>query len=139
MEIKVYTGEPPQEARDIREDVFVREQGFDDEFDEIDSLSTHIVLFDNGTAVGTCRFFTGDSPKDYIMGRLAVRKEWRGRKIGAALVAAAEREILSRKGKIVHLHAQVQAIPFYGKQGYISYGPTEPEQGCPHIWMKKEL
>ena len=33
----------PQEARRIREEVFVREQGFENEFDETDQRAFHLV------------------------------------------------------------------------------------------------
>lgn len=28
---------------------------------------------------------------------------------------------------------------FYETIGYTQYGEIEDDQGCPHIWMKKEL
>ena len=34
---------------------------------------------------------------------------------------------------------QEQAKEFYKKQGYQEYGDTDSEQGCPHIWMYKNL
>ena len=48
MYIKI-TPTLPQSARDIREDVFVEEQGFTDEFDDIDHISHHPVLFETDT------------------------------------------------------------------------------------------
>ena len=46
----------PEEARKIREEVFVREQGFQEEFDEIDGYAVHLVLFCDGTPAAVCRF-----------------------------------------------------------------------------------
>ena len=43
MEIQIYNTLPPQ-GRQIREDVFVREQGFQEEFDTIDGFATHILV-----------------------------------------------------------------------------------------------
>ena len=37
----------PDEAAEIRRAVFVEEQGFHNEFDEIDKRAKHIVLYDN--------------------------------------------------------------------------------------------
>lgn len=62
-----------QDARIIRQEVFVEEQGFHHEFDEIDSRAWHLVLYENGQAAGCCRLFSSDQPEVYILGRLAVR------------------------------------------------------------------
>ena len=47
----------PEEARKIREMVFMQEQGFEEEFDTIDDYAKHLILFDGEVAAGTCRFF----------------------------------------------------------------------------------
>ena len=44
MIIKLYT-ELPKESYEIRKKVFVEEQGFKNEFDDIDKSSTHLVLY----------------------------------------------------------------------------------------------
>ena len=46
MNTKIFTT-LPQEAKDIRIKVFMKEQGFENEFDEIDNLCHHIVAFDD--------------------------------------------------------------------------------------------
>lgn len=79
-----------QDARIIRQEVFVEEQGFHHEFDEIDQAAWHLVLYENGHAAGCCRLFTSDNPDVYILGRLAVRKSCRGRQYGERLVREAE-------------------------------------------------
>lgn len=56
MFIKIYD-EIPEEAKAIREEVFIKEQGFKDEFDEIDDVAKHVLIFDGDIPVGTCRFF----------------------------------------------------------------------------------
>ena len=56
MDIKIYDT-LPEEAVRIREAVFVEEQGFQDEFDEIDSYAKHLVLFDGEKSIAVCRFF----------------------------------------------------------------------------------
>ena len=56
MNTKIFTTFP-QDAKDIRIEVFVKEQGFKNEFDEIDTISHHIFVFDEGKPIGTCRFF----------------------------------------------------------------------------------
>lgn len=137
-EIKVFS-HLPQEAKEIREQVFILEQGFQKEYDQIDEIATHFVLYQDGEAIGTCRVFLRKAPFEFMMGRLAVKKEWRGRGLGAQLLAGAERWAKESGGQCLVLHAQLQAKEFYEKVGYTAYGDVEYEEDCPHIWMKKEL
>lgn len=50
MNTKIFTS-LPQDAKDIRIEVFMNEQGFENEFDEIDTISHHIVAFDGSSTV----------------------------------------------------------------------------------------
>ena len=43
MQVKIYD-ELPLEAKKIREDVFIKEQGFNEEFDIIDKTAKHILI-----------------------------------------------------------------------------------------------
>ena len=58
MNYKIYD-QLPQEAKKIRIKVFMEEQGFKDEFDDLDDLCQHLVVFDN-QPIGTCRFYYDD-------------------------------------------------------------------------------
>lgn len=136
MEIRFYDA-LPQEAAAIRTAVFIEEQGFCGEFDETDNTAKHLVAFDGGRAVGTCRVFP--VREGYAVGRIAVVKERRGEHIGARLLSAAERAVRELGGRRVVLHAQAQARAFYEKQGYTPYGLPDEEEGCPHLWMQKDL
>ena len=69
MNTKIFTT-LPQDAQDIRIEVFMKEQGFKNEFDEIDTISHHIVVYDEGKPIGTCRFFKENN--HYTIGRVAV-------------------------------------------------------------------
>lgn len=138
IEIKVYK-ELANDAMLVRKKVFVQEQGFVDEFDDTDGVATHLVAYNGDNPVGTCRIFTCDEPGVYILGRLAVTKEHRRHHLGARLVAAAEELARQDSGKCVMLHSQVQAVPFYEKQGYTVCSEMEYEEFCPHYWMKKQL
>ena len=129
----------PKEAIEIREEVFVREQGFQEEFDETDDSAVHLVLFCDGLPAAVCRIYPGAREGEYGVGRLAVRRPYRGKDLGALLLAGAEREIRKAGGASVCLHAQRQAEPFYAKQGYTAFGATDFDEGCPHVWMRKDL
>ncbi|MCD8148998.1 MAG: GNAT family N-acetyltransferase [Clostridiales bacterium] len=137
LDTKIYNVLPP-EAMEIRTAVFVEEQGFAKEFDEVDDIAQHFVVFDDKTAVATCRLFEGE-PHSYTVGRIAVIQSYRGRQVGADLLRTVERIVRRNKGRSLALHAQVAAQGFYEKQGYAPYGKADYEENCPHIWMRKEL
>lgn len=136
METAIYVG-LPNYAKEIRQKVFIDEQGFKNEFDEIDDTAAHIVLFDNKVPVATCRIFWDTKMNSYILGRLAVVKEYRGKNIGSAIVREAEQYVKKIGGKCIALHAQCSAVNFYKKLGFIEFGDIENDEWCPHIWMKK--
>ena len=139
MKMSVYEN-IPNEARSIREAVFIDEQGFQSEFDEIDKEAIHIVLYDeDDVPVATCRVFWNEEMNAYTLGRLAVIKKCRGKNIGSAVVKEAERYVQKMGGKDIVLHSQCKAADFYRKLGFIEFGDIEDEQGCPHIWMKKSV
>lgn len=138
MDIRIYKKFPPQ-AMEIRNKVFVEEQGFVDEFDDVDAAATHLVAFsDTNEAIATCRVFLTKKGGEYTLGRFCVRKAYRGRHIGRRLLEAAEREVASRGGTAIVLHSQLQAKGFYEKCGYVAEGEIEYEQNHPHVLMKKE-
>ena len=115
----------------------MKEQGFENEFDEIDTISHHIVVFDEGKPIGTCRFFKENN--HYTIGRVAVLKEYRNQHIGNLLIRTAEKEIKKLNGDLIVVHAQVRIRPFYEKQGYIQFGQIDDDEGVPHMWMKKKI
>lgn len=137
-EIKTYHALPP-EAKEIREEVFMKEQGFVNEFDDIDSIATHLVLFWEGQPAGVCRFFPIKEPGVWDFGRLAVRKAYRDKHLGSLLVQEAERQIRDQGGAKLALMAQIRVQKFYEKNGYTPFGEPCDDEGCPHIWMEKLL
>lgn len=140
MIIKISENGLPRDAWKIRETVFIMEQGFQNELDELDDSAVHLVLYDDkGCPAGVCRIFPSEKPEEYILGRLAVLKEQRGKHIGEKVVKEAEKYAASKGARVMKLHAQCQASVFYEKIGYHPYGDIEEEEGCPHIWMKTSL
>jgi predicted GNAT family N-acyltransferase len=129
----------PDEAAEIRRNVFVEEQGFHNEFDEIDKHAKHIVLYHNNFPVATCRFFEDETAGNHCIGRIAVIKQYRGKNLGSLLLKCAETEIEKNGGKCAFLHAQTGAIKFYEKNGYVKYGEMDFDESCPHFWMRKIL
>lgn len=130
----------PDEARKIRNEVFVAEQGFVYEFDEIDDKAIHFVLYTSSDIpVATCRVFEGDEVNLFVLGRLAVLKEYRGNGYGKMIVFEAEKHIKNIGGRFLMLHSQCRIKDFYKKIGYTEFGDIEYEEDCPHVWMKKTI
>lgn len=119
----------------IRHRVFVIEQVVDpsEEYDDDDEKCTHFIAFKDSVACGTARWRFKD--KGIIkLERFAVDAVYRNSGVGAALVRAVLEDIpLADK---VMMHAQIQAVPFYEKLGFASYGDEFEEAGIRHYAMK---
>jgi predicted GNAT family N-acyltransferase len=97
-----------------------------------------------------CRWFMAVSPvqavigiarltKDGRVGRMAVRSEWRKRGVGRSLLEC----VLQAAGDLglseVHLSAQIHAMPFYARFGFVAEGPEYLDAGIPHRTMRLNL
>lgn len=120
----------------IRKEVFMKEQGFQNEFDEIDQIALHITAYEDDKPIGCIRIYP--QSQDYRIGRLAVLKEYRKLHIGSMLLKQAEQQI-KQKGITLYLDAQCQAIPFYERNGYQCCGEPHLDEHVPHMEMKKTL
>ena len=93
MEYKLFDHYLPSEAIDIRYKVFTLEQGFkkDDDLDDIDKDSIHILVFIKNKAIATARMFKVDDSTVHI-GRLAILKEYRHKGVGSFILSIFEKE-----------------------------------------------
>lgn len=128
----------PPAAQALRQAVFMEEQGFSYEFDEQDNAALHLVLYDDGEAVACCRMFP-DGPGSWHIGRVAVRKDRRGQRLGETIMREAEASLALRGAKRIALSSQVQASGFYKKLGYVQTGGEYLDEHCPHVNMEKLL
>lgn len=127
------------DARDIRQSVFVEEQGFEYEFDDIDETAFHLVLYDeNDKPCATGRLFFYDDSCMKI-GRIAVMKEYRGQSLGSNVIGILEEKACEFDAHHIELSAQIQAKGFYKKLGYTETGEIYKEEFCPHIKMVKDI
>lgn len=131
-----------KQAFTIRKEVFVKEQGvpLEDEFDEFDTLnglSEHILVYYNEQPVGTGRVRWVDGIGK--LERICILEPYRKFGLGKVIINALE-EIAEEKGvSQVKLHGQTQAEVFYKKLGYQTSSSMFIEDGIPHILMIKEL
>ncbi|KAF8592710.1 acyl-CoA N-acyltransferase [Ramaria rubella] len=134
----------------VRIEVFVHEQKFplETEVDEIDSYGTHFLLrlVPSETPIGTIRMHKLTGASYYKLTRLVVLKEYRGFRLGAALVErahqyAVEDHCKSRQPGLAEVvtHSQLYAKPFYARFGYSPEGEEFDEDGAPHQRMKVRL
>jgi predicted GNAT family N-acyltransferase len=127
-----------REAHDIRIEVFVEEQGFRNEIDDNDDRAIHVVLFENGVPAATGRLFAKNKDT-YIIGRVAVRKQYRNSGLGKKVVGRLEDRARELGGRCVELSSQCRVRNFYEKMGYFATGETYLNEFCEHIHMRKYL
>ena len=103
----------PEDAVFIRKEVFVKEQGFKNEFDEKDNEAHFLVGYENGSPVATCRIFYDTAKSIYIFGRIAVLKPYRGTGLGSLLLTEAQSYVTAKNAAKIGISAQVRAAGFY--------------------------
>ena len=124
----------------IRTEVFVDEQAVPPELelDEHDAAALHVLALDDGEVVGAGRLVLEPGAVAHL-GRVAVRKVARGRGTGVALMAGLERLGRAHGATTALLSAQVQALGFYERLGYVAEGAEFDDAGIAHRWMRKAL
>ena len=129
----------PKEAAEIRQKVFVEEQKFENEFDDIDKNSLHFVLYKDGIAAGTARMFTEDGGKTYQIGRVAVLPQYRKYRLGSEIMNAALKKAAELGGKTAVHTAQCRVKHFYESLGFSASGDVYYDEYCQHVHMEKLL
>ncbi|MFJ7509636.1 GNAT family N-acetyltransferase [Peribacillus simplex] len=126
----------------IRKEVFVDEQGFQlesefDEFDSLNSLSEHILVYYNEKPVGTGRLRVVDGLGK--LERICILEPYRKFGLGKIIIKTLEEIAKEKEISRVKLHGQTQAEGFYKKLGYQTSSDVFMEDGGPHLLMIKEL
>ncbi len=122
--------------RAIRSQVFIKEQNVpeDMEWDEYDANATHFLAFENDREIACARLKT-----DGQIGRMAVLEDYRNDGTGTKLLQFVLQTIAEINLNEVYLHAQVTAIEFYEKHGFVSQGDVFYEAGIAHRAMLKTI
>ena len=122
----------------IRTKVFCEEQKISKEieFDNLDHLCCHFLIFDYKNAIGTAR--VRQKEKSILkIERVAVLLEFRRLKVGSILIKNIIKNYMNLDDKkSIVLHSQVAVADFYKSLNFISYGNDFFEDGIPHIAMK---
>jgi predicted GNAT family N-acyltransferase len=121
-------------ATRIRFTVFVHEQGVceSEELDALDSVCVHAVIYQDGFAIATGRLCP-----DGRIGRMAVLKDFRGQGFGGQILRALIAAANERGQHETYLHAQIHALGFYSRYGFVAEGPEFEEAGIRHRGMRR--
>jgi predicted GNAT family N-acyltransferase len=127
----------------VRRAVFVDEQHVPieeeiDDHDRDDPDARHIVVTDGGVPLAAGRFYRRDAETVQI-GRMAVLAEHRGRGLGRLMLDALMADARERGYRRASLNAQVHALAFYAKAGFVAHGPPFEECEILHRAMEKPL
>ncbi|KAK2941990.1 putative GNAT family N-acetyltransferase [Blattamonas nauphoetae] len=134
-------GVPTPEQFELRRIVFHEEQGFphDKVCDELDVLCHQCLITDsNHKLVGCSRICPHSEEDAWVLDRIAVMEEFRGKGIGRYVVRVAMNyaQLLGAK-RFVLVNAEVSVIPFYQKLGFKIDGEPFMEEHCPVIKMTR--
>ena len=123
-----------EQAFAIRHEVFVIGQDCPQDLEyENEEICTHFLLFEDDKSVATARY--RKTEKGYKLERFAVLEKDRGKRYGKHILRTMLEDLKDYVG-LIYLHAQVQVIPFYEKEGFIKEGEIFEEAGIMHYKMK---
>ena len=123
-----------KELSEIRTAVFIQEQHVPPEleWDGLDHAALHLLACNaDGEALGCARILSGG-----VIGRMAVLAPWRGSGVGMALLCKALQVCRERGWRDIRLSAQIHAIPFYEKAGFVVCSEAYLDAGIPHRDMR---
>ncbi|MFP5079600.1 GNAT family N-acetyltransferase [Pedobacter sp. JCM 36344] len=133
---KITTKLQLEQAFLIRRTVFVEEQNCPPELELADEEeSTHFLATIDHNPCGTCRWRKTD--KGYKLERFAVLKEFRGKRVGQALLSAVLND-LPVDATYIYLNSQLDAVGLYTKFGFAVEGDQFEEAGIQHLKMVKK-
>lgn len=129
------------DAVKIRQQVFMLEQGVPSEIeiDKYEAACIHFVLYaDENEAIATCRLLPLEDGLMKLQ-RMAVQKEHRGKDYGRLIVESAEQFSKEQGYNTMTLGAQITALGFYERMGYVKEGEMFLDANIEHYQMKKRF
>ncbi|WP_400191717.1 GNAT family N-acetyltransferase [Hymenobacter sp. B81] len=123
----------------IRHRVFVEGQGVpaSKEHDQHDQANAvhYLARAADGTPCGAARWRRTD--QGVKLERFAVLAAYRNQQVGAALLRAVLRDVqAAHPDAVVYLHAQLAAVRFYRRHGFVTVGEQFTEAGIEHYRMQ---
>ena len=124
------------QIHEIRRTVFIVEQSIAEE-DEIvpweDEVSQHLIIYEGDVAVATGRVLSHEGK--FILGRVAVLKEHRGKGYGKLAVVELIEKALTMGAAEIEIHAQSYLVEFYQGFGFEICSEEYEEAGIMHFTM----
>lgn len=126
---------------EIRKEVFINEQGAVasqefDLYDDITSGAYFVGAYVDGVVVGTGRLIISSK---YKIGRVAVKKEYRGNKIGSQIVETLLNKAVSLGAEKVYVDSQPHAVALYESFGFEVFAKDIIDRGLEHMPMVKVI
>jgi predicted GNAT family N-acyltransferase len=134
--VKVADTKDLEQVYSIREQVFVIEQQVprDAEYDEHEQVAKHFLATYEGTPCGAARWRETD--KGVKLERFAVLEPYRNKNVGAHLLQAVLHDIENTDAaRKIYLHAQLPAVNFYKRHGFVEEGDMFSECDIQHFKM----
>lgn len=130
------------DAAALRRTVFMNEQGYKNEFDDIDRRAEHVTVYVDGVCAATARCYADvHDPSVWYLGRVCTLPSYRGQGLAHVACKACEKFVLSHPdARELRAHAQARLEPWYGSMGFLRKGGIDyADEGQPHVWMSKPL
>ena len=136
--IQAISPEEIEQVFAIRTEVFVKEQKClpSEEFDALDAVAKHFLLFEEDVPVATGRY--RKTEKGIKVERIATLDSARGKGYASQII----HRIFAESAKVYpncthyYLHAQVSVMPLYASLGFTPYGDTFIEADIEHQAME---
>jgi predicted GNAT family N-acyltransferase len=136
--IQAISPEEIEQVFAIRTEVFVKEQKClpSEEFDELDAVAKHYLLFEDALPVATGRY--RKTKKGIKVERIATLESARGKAYASSIIQHIFTESTKEYPDCTHyyLHAQVSVMPLYASLGFKPYGETFIEADIVHQAME---
>jgi len=122
------------DLRTIRTQVFIYEQGvpIDLEWDGLDETAQHLLAVNDANEPVACARLLNNGS----IGRMAVLKAWRGQGVGFALLKMAINMHTQQGVQTMMLPAQIHAIAFYEKAGFVVCSAQYLDANILHVDMQ---
>lgn len=131
----ITTEEELNQCFEVRKKVFMDECGYQEEFDEMDSSSYHLLFLDDETPIGTARLFFYENA--WHIGRICVLPEYRKQGIATFLIKEALYKAQElKKNSPVFLAVPVSLQTFCEKLGFSVTGQTWQDEKQQYITMR---
>jgi ElaA protein len=123
----------------LRSEVFIVEQNCAyQDVDDIDQHSAHLLISEAGTLAAYARIIPpGISYKEPSIGRVVVRKQFRGKDLGKLLMKESLKYMSAAfPNREIVISAQSYLIKFYTELGFKAEGEEYLEDDIPHTKMR---